>query len=101
LALLIDSGDREFLRTHSFFSGYSIWSIIVVLFGSFGGLIVATVVSYTDNIIKGFATSCAIILTSVISYFIFHDLQFTMSFACGTAVVLISVFNYSEDMSKW
>jgi UDP-sugar transporter A1/2/3 len=36
-----------------------------------GGLLVAVVVKYADNILKGFACSLAIIISSVISIFLF------------------------------
>ena len=36
-----------------------------------GGLLVAVVVKYADNILKGFACSLAIIISSIISIFLF------------------------------
>lgn len=38
-----------------------------------GGLVVAAVIKYADNILKGFATSVSIILSTVISYFWLQD----------------------------
>ncbi len=38
-----------------------------------GGLIVALVMKYADNILKGFATSLSIVLSSVVSYFFLSD----------------------------
>lgn len=40
---------------------------------AFGGLVIATVIKYADNILKGFATSLSIILSTVISYYILAD----------------------------
>lgn len=38
-----------------------------------GGLIVAAVMKYADNILKGFATSLSIVLSSFVSYFFLSD----------------------------
>lgn len=38
-----------------------------------GGLVVAVVIKYADNILKGFATSVSIITSAVISYFLLED----------------------------
>jgi UDP-sugar transporter A1/2/3 len=38
-----------------------------------GGLVIAAVIKYADNIMKGFATSISIILSSIASYFILKD----------------------------
>ena len=45
---------------------------------AFGGLIIAAVIKYADNIIKGFATSLSIILSSVVSYFVLNDFSPTL-----------------------
>lgn len=44
---------------------YAVW--MAVLLNSLGGLVVAMVVKYADNVIKGFATSVSIVLTSLVS----------------------------------
>uniref|UniRef100_A0A3B5LJB6 Solute carrier family 35 member A3b n=1 Tax=Xiphophorus couchianus TaxID=32473 RepID=A0A3B5LJB6_9TELE len=38
-----------------------------------GGLVVAVVIKYADNILKGFATSVSIIVSTLISYFVLND----------------------------
>ncbi len=38
-----------------------------------GGLVIAAVIKYADNILKGFATSLSIILSSIISYLVLQD----------------------------
>ena len=50
---------------------------------------------YADNILKGFATSLAIVLTCVISIFLFGFVV-TTRFALGAALVLYSTFLYSN-----
>lgn len=39
------------------------------MLNSLGGLVVAMVVKYADNVIKGFATSVSIVLTALVSWF--------------------------------
>lgn len=38
-----------------------------------GGLVVAVVIKYADNILKGFATSLSIIISALISYLVLND----------------------------
>lgn len=44
---------------------YAVW--MAVTLNSMGGLIVAMVVKYADNVIKGFATSTSSVLTALVS----------------------------------
>ncbi|KAJ1342140.1 hypothetical protein BSLG_003267 [Batrachochytrium salamandrivorans] len=69
------------------FSGIQCVGMAAILCQAVGGLIVAVVVKYADNILKGFATSIAIILSSVASVFIFN-FEITMSFMFGSGLVL-------------
>jgi hypothetical protein len=48
-----------------------------------GGLVVAVVVKYADNILKGFAASFSIITSMILCYF-FFDFQPTFMFTFGT-----------------
>ena len=58
---------------------------------------VAVVVKYADNILKGFAASFSIITACIISY-IFLDFQPTILFICGAALVLMSSFMYEKGL---
>lgn len=64
--------DGEGIARHGFFSGYNwvVWTAIV--FQAFGGVIVATVINYADNIAKNFATSISILL-SVLGSVVFFN----------------------------
>lgn len=51
-----------------------IFSVYFVLCSqAFGGLVVAAVVKYADNILKGFATSVSIIVSSLMSFYFLGD----------------------------
>ena len=89
--------DREVIATQGFFTGYSVWTWVVIVSAAGGGLIVAVVVKYTNTIVKGFATSISIIGTSVVSLLLFPEVHLTLLFWLGTACVLISIFNYNEE----
>lgn len=100
LTLLINAEDVEFFKENHFFTHWTIWTCAVVLLASAGGLLVSVVVVYTDNIIKGFATSCAILVTSLISWAVFQDLTIDLTFACGLCAVLMAAINYNENLTK-
>ena len=68
---------------------------IVICLQSFGGLIVAVVVKYADNILKGFGTSAAIVLSCIASIF-FFDFELTMQFMAGASLVMLAVYMYSK-----
>jgi len=58
--------------------------------------IVAVVVKYADNVLKGFATSLSILISSVVSFYFFHDIEVNFQFIEGAAIVLGSVFVYGN-----
>merc|ERR1712107_128367 len=65
-----------------------------VLNNAFGGLLVAVIIKYADNIIKCFGTTVAIILTVFISS-VFFGASFGQTALLGTMCVIYSVFLYS------
>lgn len=83
------------VREKGFFSGFDHVVWIVISLQSFGGLVVAVVVKYADNILKGFATSAAIILSCVASMY-FFDFQLTLQFSMGGLLVILAVYMYSR-----
>ena len=48
--------------------------VVIIFLGAFGGLVIAAVMKYADNIVKGFATSISIIFSSIVSYAFLNDL---------------------------
>lgn len=88
--------DYSKISQNGFFFGYDLFVYFLILLQAGGGLIVAVVVKYADNILKGFATSLAIILSCFASIFLFNFLL-TFQFVFGTCFVIVSVFLYGHD----
>ncbi|XP_061706043.1 UDP-N-acetylglucosamine transporter isoform X1 [Cydia pomonella] len=78
------------------FDGF-VWYLVILQ--AAGGLIVAVVVKYADNILKGFATSVAIVISCVASMYIF-DFHLTLQFTVGTVLVIASIFLYGYVPKK-
>lgn len=90
--------DYSIVSEKGFFFGYTALTWTVILLQAQGGLLVAVVVKYADNILKGFATSLAIIISSVVSVFLFN-FEITFQFVIGTLLVISSIFLYSKQPS--
>lgn len=91
--------DFSKLREHGFFFGYDPFVVYLIVLQAGGGLIVAMVVKYADNILKGFATSLAIIISCVASMYLFQ-FQLTVQFAFGALLVICSIFLYGYDPAR-
>ena len=87
--------DGAAIAARGFFIGYTfaVWSTIVLM--AIGGLTVAVVMKYADNILKIFATSASLLLVSLVSAEIFQDLVITPAYVAGAGAVLLSVYLYS------
>ncbi|CAB4030932.1 UDP-N-acetylglucosamine transporter-like [Paramuricea clavata] len=93
-AVFINDGSA--VRTKGFFQGYNKYTWTVVFLQAFNGLVIATVVKYADNILKGFATSISIIVSSVISYYFLQDFEVSKQFLAGASAVLLATYLYSK-----
>ena len=89
--------DAAVIGTVGFFYGFSPWTWLVIVSAAGGGLIVAVVVKYTNTIVKGFATSMSIIITSLVSLLVFPEVDLPLLFWLGVGCTLISIFNYNEE----
>jgi UDP-galactose transporter len=105
--------DGADIARHGFFSGYNwvVWS--AVLLQAIGGVLVALVVNYTNNIAKNFATSMSIVISFLASVWFFHFkittsvslafrgldrmLTITTQYLLGTAIVLLATYLWTSD----
>ncbi|CAO3655195.1 unnamed protein product [Mucor hiemalis] len=88
--------DGAAIIQYGFFQNYSYLTWIVILIQAGGGLIVGLVVRYADNILKGFATSISIILSSMISVLLF-DFEVTFTFTIGALFVVYATYLYGRS----
>ncbi|ORY91905.1 nucleotide-sugar transporter-domain-containing protein [Syncephalastrum racemosum] len=91
--------DMQALRAGGLLQGYDWLTWIVVANQALGGLLVAIVVKYADNILKGFATSLSIIVSGVISFYLFN-FQPTSPFVFGAIIVMVSSYLYGLDFKQ-
>ncbi|XP_041656299.1 UDP-galactose translocator [Cheilinus undulatus] len=77
-----------------FLFGYTNMVWCVIFNQAFGGLLVAVVVKYADNILKGFATSFSIIVSTVASIHLF-GFHVDLLFTAGAGLVIGAVYMYS------
>jgi len=87
------------IKTGGFFQGFSVIVLMVIGIQAAGGLLVAVVVKYADNILKGFATSISIISSSVLSMICF-GFQPSMIWLFGAFMVLCATYLYSLDPAQ-
>ena len=91
--------DSVVVKQKGFFVGYTpiVWTVISVQ--AVGGLIVAVVVKYADNVMKVFASAIAIIVSCIVSAFLFH-FRPTFQFSFGTFLVMIATILYGRPELK-
>uniref|UniRef100_A0A3Q4G9H5 Solute carrier family 35 member A3b n=1 Tax=Neolamprologus brichardi TaxID=32507 RepID=A0A3Q4G9H5_NEOBR len=89
--------EGESVKQEGIFQGYNIITCIVVVLQALGGLIVAVVIKYADNILKGFATSLSIMVSTLISYFLLKDFNPTSVFFLGAVLVIAATFLYGYE----
>jgi len=87
------------ISENGFFFGYDLFIWYLVVLNATGGLLVAVVIKYADNILKGFACSLAIIITCFVSVLLF-GFQLSIQFILGAVFVIMSIFMYGYQPPK-
>ncbi|KAL4261293.1 Nucleotide-sugar transporter [Pleurotus pulmonarius] len=94
--ILYDHGSEGFSAFSTLFRNFGFWAWATVLVQVLGGLITAMVIKYSDNILKGFATSLSIVISFLASVALFN-FQMTFTFILGSVVVLIATWLYNQQ----
>uniref|UniRef100_A0AAV1U8P8 UDP-N-acetylglucosamine transporter n=1 Tax=Peronospora matthiolae TaxID=2874970 RepID=A0AAV1U8P8_9STRA len=82
--------------SNGLFYGFHPAVFAVIFLQAVGGLTVAAVVRYSDNIVKNFGTSFSLIFSCIISNYMFNQTA-TTSFYFGVLLVIVSVFVYGDS----
>jgi UDP-sugar transporter A1/2/3 len=92
---------KEGVSNFKFFQGYTPLVWLLVFTHAVGGLLVAAVVKYADNILKGFATALATVLSGIYAAVVWKYFP-TFEFVIGCVAVFGSVilFHYSEGKNN-
>ena len=92
--LYLVDGDK--IAHFGFFQGYTFFTYSVVGQVAAGGLLVGLIMKYADNVIKGFATSLSIVMSSVVSLFIpAFNFHLRPTFVLGSSLVIGATILYS------
>jgi UDP-sugar transporter A1/2/3 len=85
------------LTAKSYLHGFSFWTWILVALQAGGGLLVAAVIKYADNVLKGLATGVSVVLSTALSM-VFFGTPLTGQFAVGGAIILAAVYLFSNPL---
>jgi solute carrier family 35 (UDP-sugar transporter), member A1/2/3 len=77
--------------------GFTAWAWILVLLQAGGGLLVAAVIKYADNVLKGLATGVSVVLATMVSTVLFAT-PLTFQFSVGATMILGSVYYFSNPL---
>jgi UDP-sugar transporter A1/2/3 len=82
-----------------FFAGFTPWVYVQILLLGGGGLTVAAVIKYTDNVRKGIATGISVVVSSLLSAVVFRSALPTF-FVTGISLVLLGLILFNDDLSN-
>jgi UDP-sugar transporter A1/2/3 len=91
------SGDEE---PKPFLHGFTSWVWVLVCLQAGGGLLVAAVIKYADNVLKGLATGVSVVVATACSA-VFFRVPLTGQFSAGGLFILVSVYFFSNELPKF
>lgn len=88
--------DHKAILSDGFFQGYSPLVLLVITLEAGGGLVVAAVIKYADNILKSFATAVSIVTSTIVSMWVFGFIVSKL-FIQGSLLVFVAIGLYSRN----
>merc|ERR1740129_1963157 len=92
--------DGAAIRQDGFFRGYSVLVWVVILLQAGGGLVIASVMKYADNILKCFGSALSISIGCVISIYMLREVAATVNFYVGTLLVILASCLYGVPKAQ-
>ena len=89
--------DTETPAGQGYFHGFTAWVWILVWLQAGGGLLVAAVIKYADNVLKGMATGVSVVTSTACSTLIFGT-PLTGQFTVGAFIILVAVYGFSNPL---
>merc|ERR1712139_750348 len=86
--------DGPKIRENGFLQGYSSLVWFVIILQAVGGLVVAAVLKYADNILKCFGNALSIVISCFLSGALLHEFTPDGLFVVGTLLVLTATSLY-------
>lgn len=83
----------------AYFHGFTTWVWILVGLQAGGGLLVAAVIKYADNVLKGLATGVSVCFATGVSTVLFRT-PIGGRFSIGASMILTSVYFFSNPVKK-
>jgi len=80
-----------------FMHGFTMWAWVIIALQAGGGMLVAAVIKYADNVLKGMATGVSVATGTLASTFLFGT-TLSAQFGFGAAMILVSVYLFSNDL---
>lgn len=93
MAVWLNDGEAVF--KDGFFQGYNSLVWLVIILQAVGGLVIASVMKYADNILKCFGSALSISISCLASAIVIEEFIPTFNFIAGTCMVLLAVFFYT------
>lgn len=92
-----DSSSSSASDANSFWHGFTGWVWILVALQAGGGLLVAAVIKYADNVLKGLATGVSVVVATVASMLLFGT-PLSTQFTTGATLILGAVYLFSNNV---
>lgn len=91
----MDESNEQIIKP--FLHGFTAWAWVIVALQAAGGLLVAAVIKYADNVLKGMATGVSVATGTFASTFLFGT-TLTLQFGVGALMILVSVYFFSNEL---
>eukprot|EP00592_Proboscia_alata_P006603 CAMPEP_0194360138 /NCGR_PEP_ID=MMETSP0174-20130528/7417_1 /TAXON_ID=216777 /ORGANISM="Proboscia alata, Strain PI-D3" /LENGTH=372 /DNA_ID=CAMNT_0039131429 /DNA_START=137 /DNA_END=1255 /DNA_ORIENTATION=+ len=95
----LTDGDEDGILEKPFMFGFTAWVWVLICLQSGGGLLVAAVIKYADNVLKGLATGVSVVFATACSFVLFGTV-IGLQFVVGATTILGSVWFFSNGAAS-